>query len=160
MSPLLLRCMFAGLLLVAVASRIKSSSAAPPDGLAVVAGVLEQQGLSPARGRYAVLFSAPGCDRPIRVQALSMSLEEVPLYEAMIGPGHAGRYIYLGEIRARAEPVALRASWIKSQVLSSLGLARRRLLRMVLFATEPAGCDAIERLDWRPVWDAAVPAPS
>jgi hypothetical protein len=160
MSPLLLRCMFAGLFLVAVASRIQSSSAAPPDGLAVVAGILEQQGLSPARDRTAVQFSAPGCDRPIRVQALSMSLEEVALYRAMAGPGHVERYIYLGEIRPKAEPVALRASWIKHQVLSSLGLARHRLLRMVLFATEPADCDAIERIDWRPVWDVAAPARS
>jgi hypothetical protein len=30
----------------------------------------------------------------------------------------------------------------------------------VLFATEPADCDAIERIDWRPVWDVAAPARS
>lgn len=160
MSPLLWRCVFVGLFLVVVASRIQTSSAASPNGLAVVAGLLEQQGLSPARDRSTVVFSAPGCDRPIRVQALSMSLEEAPLYEASVGPHDVGRYIYLGDIRPNAEPASLRASWLKSQVFSLLGLSRHRLLRMVLFATEPAGCDVIARLNWRPVWDAAAPARS
>ena len=159
MSPRVLRCLFAGIFLITVASRIHSSSAVSPDDLAVIAGLLERHGLptqSPQADQSSILFSAPGCDRPLRVQPLSISLEAAPLYEATVSSRDVGHYIYLGEVWPKAAPVALHVEWIKNRVLATLGLAPYRRLRTALFVAEPSGCDAIKRIDWRSFWSTAV----
>jgi hypothetical protein len=161
MSKLVRRCIFAGLFLVTAAGRIQVSRTAPPEGSDPVAGFLERQGLTVHKelsppDQYGTVFSAPGCDRLLNVKTLSISLQEVPLFEAAAGPHDARRYIYLGEIRPTAEPVSLRARWVKHQMLATLGLAPYRQLRTVLFVAEPPGCDAVKRIDWRSFWSTAA----
>jgi hypothetical protein len=161
MIVLVLRCVLAGLFLVTIASRLQSWSAAPSDGPSAVSAFLERQGLPVHANllqgaQHTIVFSAPGCDRPLKVQTMNTSLDAVPLFEAAADRSDAKHYIYMGEIRPTVEPVALRVKWIKYQVLAMLGLAPYRLLRTVLFVAEPAGCDAVKRIDWRPIWKTAA----
>jgi hypothetical protein len=164
MSKLVLRCVLAGVLLLTAASRIQISLAVVPDGPSPIEGFLKRQGLTvhaqySAADDYGTVFSAPGCDRLLRVKSLSINLQEVPLFEAAAGPHDVRHYIYVGAIRPTAESVALRARWIKKQLLATFGLAPYRQLRTVLFVAEPPGCDAVKRIDWLPFWSAAASVP-
>lgn len=158
----LMRCIFAGLLLATVAGRIQAFSAVPFDEVAGVTAFLEGHGWSvreqstPKEVPF-IRAAAPGCAGLLQVMRLSLSLEAVPYFEAVAEPGYVRTYIYFGQRWRTPDPVALRSEWIKHRALSLLGLRRHVMHKTLLLVAAPPYCKAVSRIDWRPLWEAPAP---
>ena len=159
MRPSVLRVIFAALLLATVASQIQAFLAPRTDALAKLAHVLKEQGLSTSNlsaglgyGR-SMNVTVPGCDQPLRVAPMRLSLEEAPLLEASLLPGDKSRYVFVGLAWSTAEPRSLRWQWFKHKLGSLIGFPVRRL-DTVLFVAIPGNCPAAERIDWLPLWSS------
>jgi hypothetical protein len=160
MNARLLRWILAGLLLATIASRIQAFPAVPHDPTSRVADFLSAQGLTvreqPVVTQHkSVHFAAPGCNGVLQAMVMGLSLEAVPYFETVVGPGYVHHYIYFGEISRAPNPMALRASWIKHRALSLLGLRGYTMHRTLLLVAEPPGCNVIKRIDWRPLWNGS-----
>lgn len=157
---LALRCVLAALLLGTVADKVQVASVDNSDTRAVVVQGLLRQGLSVAPSPRDADFpdtaylAAPGCDRPLQVMPLSLSLQEAPLREAVTVTDYRRRYIYLGQTWPAPDRIGLRLAWLQHKVRSVLGLGRHSALpKTVLLVAEPPECRIAENIDWSALWE-------
>jgi hypothetical protein len=160
MKAALLRCVLLALLVGTVATRIHRYLDTPADERAVVVKVLERQGLtlldhfSPFRRPW-LFFSVPGCNGVIQVVSISISLQEVPLVEPSLEPGDNRSYLYFGRMWSDPGVLSIRMEWIRLTVHALFSGRRPALMKTVLLVITPAGCQSLDAIDWRPIWDEA-----
>ena len=162
MSVMLLRIIFAGLLLATVASKAQVPTDFSRDDVSgIVIKVLNQHGLS-ARAdipeernvlRDAVHFRAPGCDGIIEVLPIYINLQEAPLFDAVIRPSYTKRFAYLDRIWLTEDRLGMRLVWLKYKALSIFGLSRFVTIPVGLLVASPPSCHIAQTVDWSLVWD-------
>ena len=160
MRPAVLRVTFAALLLATVASQIEAFHTPKTDALSRLTDVLKSQGLSDLRTAVSLDYArsmsvvVPGCDPPLRVTPMRLSMEEAPLLETSLLPGDISRYVFVGQAWSTAEPRSVRLAWLKHKLGPLLGFPIRTRLDTVLFVAVPGNCPAAERIDWLPLWSS------
>jgi hypothetical protein len=95
-----------------------------------------------------------GCDWPVRVTPIRLSLEEVPLLEGSLLPGDVSHYVFVGRSWSAPTPRAIRLEWLKHKLAPLIGFPIRSRLDTVLFVAAPSNCAAAERIDWLPLWSS------
>jgi hypothetical protein len=159
MRPAVLRVIFAALLVATVASHLQAFYAPKTDALSELADILKDQGFSTSKTPVYLGYSqslsvaVPGCDGPLRVTPMRLSLEEVPLFEGSLLPGDVHHYIFVGQSWS-VTPGSLRLQWLKHKLGPLLGSPVRRRLDTVLFVAAPRNCPAAETIDWLPLWSS------
>jgi hypothetical protein len=114
MKPAVLRLIFAALLVATPASQFHAFYAPKTDALSKLADILKDQGFStsvlPVYLGYSRSMSVavPGCDWPVRVTPIRLSLEEVPLLEGSLIPGDVSHYVFVGRSWSAPTPRAIR----------------------------------------------------
>jgi hypothetical protein len=154
-----LRVTLAVLLFATVASHIEAFHTPKSDALSRLSDVLKTQGFATSTVidlNYARSMSVvvPGCDPPLRVTPMQLSMEAAPLYETSLLPGDMHRYVFVGQVWSTAEPRAVRLAWLKHKLAPLLGFPIRTRLDTVLFVAAPRNCAAAEKIDWLPLWSS------
>jgi hypothetical protein len=158
MRPIVVRAVFVALLLATVASQIQAYYAPKADALTRLADVLKDQGLSASeplvgKGSFrSINVAVPGCDRPVSITPMRLSLEEAPLFEAWLPAGDTARYVFIGQVWNTAEPRSVRMAWLKHKLGPLVGHPFRTRMDTVLFVGIPGNCSAADRIDWLPLW--------
>jgi hypothetical protein len=160
MRPAVLRVIFAALLVATPASQFHAFYAPKTDALSKLADILKDQGFStsvlPVYLGYSRSMSVavPGCDWPLRVTPIRLSLEEVPLLEGSLIPGDVSHYVFVGRSWSAPTPRSIRLEWLKHKLAPLLGFPIRARLDTVLFVAAPRSCTAAEKIDWLPLWSS------
>jgi hypothetical protein len=160
MRPAVLRLIFAALLVATPASQFHAFYAPKTDALSKLADILKDQGFStqvlPVYLGYSRSMSVavPGCEWPVRVTPIRLSLEEVPLLEGSLIPGDVSHYVFVGRSWNAPTPRAIRLEWLKQKLAPLLGFPIRSRLDTVLFVAAPRNCVAAEQIDWLPLWSS------
>jgi hypothetical protein len=151
---------FAALLVATPASQFHAFYAPKTDALSKLADILKDQGFStsvlPVYLGYSRSMSVavPGCEWPVRVTPIRLSLEEVPLLEGSLVPGDVSHYVFVGQSWSVAAPRSVRLEWLKHKLGPLLGFPFRTRLDTVLFVAAPRNCAAAEKIDWLPLWSS------
>jgi len=159
-APLVLRAFLILAVLGTVASKLHAASTPSFDINGAVVNVLARKGLAahrrppyPGSGiRGHVSFRMAGCAGPIHVIPVSLNLQELPFVPQIADAGYAGRFAYLDRTWQRPDQVGMRLEWLRHKAFSMLGLSQYQTPPKALLIAEPAGCNALGTIDWRPVW--------
>ena len=160
MKPAVLRLIFAAQLVATPASQFHAFYAPKTDALSKLADILKDQGFStsvlPVYLGYSRSMSVavPGCDWPVRVTPIRLSLEEVPLLEGSLIPRDVSHYVFVGRSWSAPTPRAIRLEWLKQKLAPLLGFPIRARLDTVLFVAAPRNCAAVEKIDWLQLWSS------
>jgi hypothetical protein len=159
-----LRIIWALLLLMTVASKAQVSTSLDREELAnnvvqvIATHRLSVEPMLSVRDLFAgaARFRAPGCDEPIEVMPVHISLQEAPLFDALIKADYTRQFVYLDQTWLSENRVAMRLTWLKHKALSFLGRGRFVTIPTGLLVVSPPGCHAAEAIDWTPVWSPRV----
>lgn len=100
----------------------------------------------------ALIFEAPGCARPVQVNPLLSSFEEVSLMDDAPGQGYVRRYIYFGASWDRPKSWAAFVQRMKYRALAMFGLTEYVPSKYLLRIEAPKNCEPARNIDWSSVW--------
>jgi hypothetical protein len=155
---------FAAILVGTIIARARSGDVLPKDDIDIMASAViaaaQSQGLV-SRG-YAsadgaelrtLTFAAPGCVRPLYVDVLETSLEQIAIVSPEQQQGYRRYYVYFGRVWQRPDRLAIFFEKNKQAMLATLGLTRYVPSWHLLLVDAPLGCAAAAGVDWRAVWE-------
>jgi hypothetical protein len=153
---------FAGILLASLAVQRRDTDARYDDASLLEPSILRiasshgltLQGYRAMGGNMppALIFEAPGCVRPVQVNPLLSSFEEVSLMDDAPGQGYARRYIYFGASWDRPKPWAVFVQRMKYRALAMFGLSGYVPSKYLLRIEAPKNCEPARNIDWSSVW--------
>ncbi len=97
-------------------------------------------------------FAAPGCPRPVLV-ILRITLDYEPAFEPLRERGDDLRYVYLDRSWDKPDRLGVFVQRMKYAALATLGLTRYVPSAYMLVVDSPPGCQAVDAIDWREVWN-------
>ncbi|RFB76528.1 hypothetical protein DYH55_20555 [Methylovirgula sp. 4M-Z18] len=116
------------------------------------AGGLAFQEPATASTQGQLTFDAPGCPGPVYVTVLFLTFEDEPLIGVARG-NYSIRYVYLDSTWKKRDRIGVYLKRTSQAALALLGLSRYTPGWHLLRIDAPIGCEAVDAVDWRLVWD-------
>jgi len=98
-------------------------------------------------------FAAPGCADPVFVDLLPVTFDQETLVRTPPPRDYVRHYVYIGRTWTKPDRPAVVVERARQAALAIFGLTRYVPSWHLLLVDAPLGCQAAERVDWRPVWD-------
>src|SRR5262249_15925828 len=99
----------------------------------------------------AVHFRAPECEQPIEIIPVHISLQEAPLFDAIIKVNYTRQFAFLDQTWPSENRVGMRITWLKHKILAFFGRDRFVANSTGLLIVSPPDCRAAAAIDWAPV---------
>jgi hypothetical protein len=154
------RAVFALLVLATVASRLSADPQLQYDMRAVVTSMLASQGFEPRLSPQGPGNALPSvdidiarCGGTVKIMPLELTVPEWQWLSEAIDPKAAKRFVYLEGTWHDVDRIGMRLEWLRHRIPAMFGMGRYVTDSVALLLVGPPGCNLAEIVDWRMMWD-------